>query len=150
MELADRLGVNRGQISKWVSGYSTGANVKTFLAVLDTLHVPYQQIFIDEPTEYIQTRGNEEAIQEALPKAFDEALAKELREALLDAEMTERDLFMRTSIKRDTLKDILEGKRAILAKYLHEICLALDHNPKILLNRAARKIKDTQQTRKSA
>lgn len=149
-EVARKLGVNTGQVSKWISGYSCGANLKTFLSVLDTFKVPYQQVFIDEPIEYIQNRSHEVNLKESLPEAFDKALAKELEEALLDAEMTERDISMRTNISRNTLRDILNGDRAILARHLQEICAAIDHNPKILLNRAARKSKDTQQTRKSA
>lgn len=149
-EVARKLGVNRGQISKWISGYSSGANIKTFLGVLDKFNVPYQEIFIEEPTQFLKKRESEERLLETLPKAFDKALAKELKEALVDADVSEKTVSSLTKISRENLTEILNGKKALLARQLHQICTAIDHNPKIILNRAARISKEEKQTLKSA
>ncbi|GFM38289.1 helix-turn-helix domain-containing protein [Desulfovibrio psychrotolerans] len=43
-DVARRLGVNRGQVSKWLSGLQVGGNLKTFLTHLEKLEIPLNQL----------------------------------------------------------------------------------------------------------
>ena len=43
-DVARRLGVNPGQVSKWLSGLSDNASLKHFLAHLEALHIPLESL----------------------------------------------------------------------------------------------------------
>lgn len=43
-DVARRLGVNPGQVSKWLSGLSDNASLKHFLAHIDALHIPLETL----------------------------------------------------------------------------------------------------------
>ena len=45
-DVARRLGVNRGQISKWLSGLQVGGNLKTFVTHVNKLGIPLESLLL--------------------------------------------------------------------------------------------------------
>lgn len=110
-DVARRLGVNRGQVSKWLSGMQVGGNLKTFITHAQRLGFDWTKVVNGEPVP-----ENTE---------FDNALLETLRATMAVL-----------GVKNE--KILPEDRTTPLnTQELHQVCQSLKIEPGMPLRRAA-------------
>lgn len=136
-DVARRLGVNRGQVSKWLSGLQVGGNLKTFVAHLENLGVPLSYVVNSSSEEFTQSLPNQ-----WVPSEFEKNIAHTLNSGAKVLGKKTKDICAQAfqNSNAEVVKHVeamLKGKKRIDIEDFYKLCKAIRLSPEDVLNRAA-------------
>lgn len=110
-DVARRLGVNRGQVSKWLSGLQIGGNLKTFISHSERLGIDWGRVVHGTP--------------QSQSTPFDDALLETLHSTMKVLGVEEEDIMYANRTAPLTTRE------------LYEVCKTVGVEPSVVLKRAA-------------
>ena len=125
------MNVGRAAVSRWISG-DVGGEKTTYgdmLRYARALGISQEEL-----------SGKPSEMPSITP--YDKAVGNILEEFTADNGLTADDISKKTSISVTTIHSIFVGETAITASMLYDICSALEVGASMVLNRAARQIKE--------
>lgn len=132
-DVARRLGVNRGQVSKWLSGLQVGGNLKTFITHVNRLGLNWDEL---TPLHSAPVNSFDKSLTHVLLDVM-KALGKD-QKAILDNKAV-------SDISPSLLDALFQGKGSFSAYTLYKICKAIGVSPGTVMDRASQLIEATEQ-----
>lgn len=120
-DVARRLGVNRGQVSKWLSGLQVGGNLKTFMSHLEKLNTSIESLL---------------DLQEPQTSQYDKAIAATLRSTANIMGLSYPVIAKVAQIQPSETAHYLDGIRPIPLEHFNDLCKAIGVSPDRALERA--------------